>query len=102
MGRTPIHPGTILRDELKELNISARQLADIIGVPHNRLYQIIAGKRELTADTALRLSRYFSTSPEFWMNLQDIYELDVARQKLGRDLNAIPRRAAEIPAHRSS
>jgi plasmid maintenance system antidote protein VapI len=48
-GRTPIHPGTILGDELKELDISARQLADIIGVPHNRLYQIIAGKRELTA-----------------------------------------------------
>jgi plasmid maintenance system antidote protein VapI len=71
-------------------------------VPHNRLYQIIAGKRELTADTAMRLSRYFSTSPEFWMNLRDIYELDVARQKLGKDLNAIPRRATEISAHRSS
>jgi addiction module HigA family antidote len=59
MARTPIHPGLILSDELEELDMSARELAAVLEVPPNRLYQIIAGKRDLTADTALRLARYF-------------------------------------------
>lgn len=90
--RTPIHPGKILGDELKELDISARRLAEIIDVPPNRLYQIINGKRELTADTALRLARYFGTSDEFWLNLQKLYDLDLARQRIGSGLKGIPRR----------
>lgn len=97
MTRTPIHPGLILADELKELDISARALAESIDVPPNRLYQIIAGKRELTADTALRLARYFGTSEEFWLNLQKIYDLDLARRKIGSDLKSIrPRSHATI------
>jgi addiction module HigA family antidote len=92
MARTPIHPGEILSDELKELNLSARDLATALSVPANRLYQIIAGKRSLTADTALRLARYFGTSPEFWMNLQTIYELDLARQLSGAAIQRIPQR----------
>jgi len=91
--RTPIHPGMILGDELKELNVSPRKLAEIIDVPPNRLYQIISGRRELTADTALRLARYFGTSDEFWLNLQTLYDLDCARQKIGSRLKSIPRRA---------
>jgi addiction module HigA family antidote len=92
MARTPIHPGEVLKDELDELGMSARTLASILGVPANRMYQVLASKRSLTADTALRLARYFGTAPAFWMNLQSAYELDVARQEIGADLNRIPRR----------
>ena len=84
MARTPIHAGEILDDELKESGISAKKLANIIQVPPNRLYQILAKKRSMTADTALRLSRYFGMSADFWMNLQSAYELDLARQQLGK------------------
>lgn len=83
MARTPIHPGEILADELEETGLSAKQLADVIDVPPNRLYQILAGKRAMTADTALRLSQYFGMAAEFWMNLQSAYELDLARQEHG-------------------
>jgi addiction module HigA family antidote len=92
MARTPIHPGEILGDELKEIGLTAKKLASVIEVPPNRLYQILAGKRNLTADTALRLSRYFGTSADFWMNLQSAYELDVARQQSGKAIQRIPRR----------
>ena len=98
MARTPIHPGEILSGELAEIELSARRLAGLLAVPPNRLYQILAGKRNLTADTALRLSRYFGTSPDFWMNLQAIYELDSARQRLGKAIDHIPRRA-DTPAN---
>src|ERR1035437_7831963 len=84
MARTPIHAGEILDDELKESGISAKKLANIIQVPPNRLYQILAKKRSMTADTALRLGRYFGMSADFWMNLQSAYELDLARQQLGK------------------
>ncbi|MBA3573305.1 MAG: HigA family addiction module antidote protein, partial [Pyrinomonadaceae bacterium] len=73
MARTPIHPGEILGDELEEIGLSAKRLADLIQVPPNRLYQILSGKRNITADTALRLSQYFGTSADFWMNLQSTY-----------------------------
>jgi len=101
MSRTPIHPGEILADELEEIGLSAKTLADVIDVPPNRLYQILAGKRSMTADTALRLSRYFGTSADFWMNLQSAYELDLARQQNGKAIQRIPRRsesAAPRPA----
>ena len=92
MTRTPIHPGTILADELEELGMSARELAAVLEVPANRLYQIVAGKRNVTADTALRLARYFGMSPDFWMNLQTAYELDLARQQIGTSIKRIPPR----------
>ena len=91
MARTPIHPGEILADELEELGLSAKKLADVIAVPPNRLYQILAGKRNLTADTALRLGQYFGMSPDFWMSLQSAYELDLARRENGPEIRKIPR-----------
>ena len=94
MARTPIHPGEILADELKEINLTAKKLADVIEVPPNRLYQILAGKRNLTADTALRLSQYFGMSADFWMNLQSAYELDLARKESGKEIQRIPKRGA--------
>ena len=93
MARTPIHPGEILADELAETGLSAKKLADVIAVPPNRLYQVLAGKRNITADTALRLGRYFGTSADFWMNLQSAYELDLARQQLGKVIQRIPKRS---------
>jgi addiction module HigA family antidote len=93
MSRTPIHPGEILGDELEEIGLSAKRLADVIKVPPNRLYQLLAGKRSMTADTALRLSQYFGMSADFWMNLQSAYELDLARQQVGRAIKRIPKRS---------
>lgn len=94
MARTPIHPGEILADELKELGISAAQLARTLEVPANRISQIITGKRAVSADTALRLARYFGTTPDLWMNLQKTYDLDLARRQLGNAISHIPRRPA--------
>ena len=76
----PIHPGEILADELEEIGISAATLAEKLDVPKNRIYQIINEQRSITADTAMRLSIFFGTTAEFWLNLQKCYELDVARQ----------------------
>lgn len=92
MARTPIHPGEILADELEEIGLSAKRLADVLQVPPNRLYQLLAGKRNVTADTALRLAQYFGTSAAFWMNLQSTYELDLARQQVGKEIQRIPKR----------
>ena len=93
MAREPIHPGEFLGDELEELGVSAAELARIIHVPANRISQIIAGKRNITADTALRLGRYFGTGPRIWLNLQQAYELDLARREVGPEIESIPRRA---------
>lgn len=93
MPRTPIHPGEVLGDELEETGLSAKKLADVIHVPPNRLYQILAGKRNITADTALRLSRYLGMSADFWMNLQSAYDLDLARQQIGKAIQRIPKRS---------
>ena len=92
MPRTPIHPGKVLADELEEIGLSAKRLAGVIEVPANRLYQILSGKRSMTADTALRLGQYFGMSADFWMNLQSAYELDLARKRHGRAIQRIPRR----------
>jgi antitoxin HigA-1 len=97
MARTPIHPGEILADELEEINLTAKRLADLIEVPANRLYQILAGRRNVTADTALRLGQYFGMSPDFWMNLQSAYELDLARKQSGAAIQQLPRRTAVEP-----
>lgn len=80
----PVHPGEVLLEEfLKPLGISQYRLARDIGVPPRRINEIILGKRAVTADTALRLSRYFATSERFWLNLQAQYNLDVEKDRLG-------------------
>jgi antitoxin HigA-1 len=94
MARTPIHPGEILADELEEIGVSSAELARSLRVPANRISQLLAGKRAITADTALRLARYFGTSADLWMNLQKTYELDLARKEAGREINSIPQRKA--------
>ncbi len=72
--------------------LTAKRLADVIEVPPNRLYQLLAGERNVTADTALRLGQYFGMSADFWMNLQSAYELDLARLQVGKAIGRIPRR----------
>jgi addiction module HigA family antidote len=93
MARPPIHPGEILGDELRELGISAAELARQLHVPPNRISQILRGHRDITADTALRLGRWFGTGPQIWLNLQKAYELDVAQQQIGEALDEIEPRA---------
>lgn len=90
MARPSIHPGEILADELDELGISATQLAQQIKVPPNRISEIIRGRRGITGDTALRLGHWFQTSPEFWLNLQTSYDLRVAEETAGNEINALP------------
>ncbi len=83
----PVHPGEILKEEfLAPLEISQNKLAVSISVPPRRINEIVLGKRGITADTALRLGRYFGTTPEFWLNLQNSYELENAKEKLGSRL----------------
>jgi len=93
MARTPIHPGEILADELEKIGVTAKKLADVIEVPPNRLYRLLAGKRSITVDTALRLGRYFGMSADFWMNLQTAYDLDLARQQSGKGIHRLPTRS---------
>jgi addiction module HigA family antidote len=90
MARTPIHPGEILAEELAAAGLSAAELARLIEVPANRVSQIVAGRRAVTADTALRLGRTFGTSAELWLDLQKMYELDAARAALGASLERLP------------
>ena len=92
MARDPIHPGKFLADELAELGMSATALARILHVPPNRIYQILSGKRALTADTALRLSQWLGTSADFWMNLQKLYELRLAEQESGEEIKRTVKR----------
>ena len=89
MTRDPIHPGKFLADELEALNITPTQLAATLKVPPNRIYQLLAGKRALTADTALRLSQWLGTSAEMWLNLQKLYELRLAEQTTGEEIKRI-------------
>jgi addiction module HigA family antidote len=86
MARDPIHPGKFLADELDALEISVPELAEVLHVPANRIYQILKGQRALTADTALRLSQWLGTSAEMWLNLQKLYELRLAEQKAGEKI----------------
>ncbi|MFN3331940.1 MAG: HigA family addiction module antitoxin [Caldilinea sp.] len=83
----PVHPGEVLLEEfLKPMNLSQNRLAIDIGVDARRINEIVLGTRSVTADTALRLSRYFGTSPQFWLGLQAEYDLDVALDSLGNRL----------------
>ena len=92
----PIHPGEVLMEDFIEpLGITQHKVAVAIGVPPRRINEIVHGKRRITADTALRLSRYFGTTDLFWINLQNRYDLEVARDNLGSALDAIrPLRSA--------
>src|SRR5215831_19052889 len=85
-----IHPGEHLAEELKELNMSAAELARHLKVPTNRITTILNGQRAITGDTALRLAHFFGTSPEFWLNMHSLYELRLAQQKVGRSIKALP------------
>ncbi len=87
---TPIHPGEILQNEFIEvLGITQHRLAVAIGVPPRRINEIVHGKRRITADTALRLGRFFDTSAQFWINLQSHYDLEVELDSIGDSLEAI-------------
>ncbi|WP_282007069.1 HigA family addiction module antitoxin [Propioniciclava sinopodophylli] len=87
---TPIHPGEILMEEfLEPLQVSQNRLAVAIGVPPRRINEIVHGKRRITADTALRLARYFGTTDRFWLNLQTRYDLEVEKDNLGSTLDRI-------------
>jgi addiction module HigA family antidote len=95
--RIPIHPGEVLaEDVLAELNMSGRQLAEVLNVSPNRISEILRGRRAITADTALRLSRWLGTTPEFWLDLQQAYDLETALRESGQRIEQEiqPRQAA--------
>lgn len=92
MTRPPIHPGEILAEELDGLGITPTELSRQINVPPNRISQILAGKRSITGDTALRLGHWFGTSGQFWLNLQAAYDLRLAEQQSGPEIAALPTR----------
>jgi addiction module HigA family antidote len=85
-----IHPGEHLAEELGALDMSAAALARKLRVPTNRVTQILNGTRSITGDTALRLAHFFGTTPQFWLNLQTLYELRVAQQKSGKSIKSLP------------
>ncbi len=90
-----IHPGEILKEEfLNELGISAYRLAKDTGIPQTRISEIIKGARRVTADTALRLSRYFGNTPKFWLGLQDDYDLEEGQMAKQAELNSIKHHSA--------
>jgi addiction module HigA family antidote len=86
----PIHPGEILREEfMKPLKLSSTGLAMALRVPPQRIHELVSERRGISADTALRLSRFFDTTPTFWMGLQTVYELEVAERRKGREIATI-------------
>ena len=90
MGRSAIHPGEHLAEQLEELDMSAAELARQLGVPTNRITAIVNGQRAITGDSALRLGHFFGNSPQFWLNLQSNYELRLAQNKAGEMIHALP------------
>jgi addiction module HigA family antidote len=90
MAVTAIHPGEHLAAELDELEMSAAELARRLNVPTNRITEILNGRRAITGDTALRLAHFFGTTAEFWLNLQSLYEIRMARQKAGKSIRVLP------------
>src|SRR2546426_6302996 len=99
MARIPIHPGEVLAEDLKALDMSAAELARKLKVPTNRITEIINGQRAITGDTALRLGHFFGTSAQFWLNLQSLYELRLAEQKAGKSIRILPTLKKHAPAH---
>ena len=96
---TAIHPGEHLAEELEALGMSAAALARQLKVPTNRITGILNGQRAITGDTALRLGHFFRMSPEFWLNLQSLYELRLAEKKAGKSIRVLPRLKRQTPAH---
>jgi len=86
-----IHPGEHLAEELDALGMSAAELARKISVPTNRVTQILNGTRSISGDTALRLGHFFGTSPQFWLNLQSLYDVRIAEQKAGKTIRTLPK-----------
>ena len=91
MALTSIHPGEHLKEELKALDMSAAKLARKLNVRSNRITHILNGRRGIRGDTVLRLSHFFGTSAEFWLNLQSLYDLRLARQKAGKAIDSLPK-----------
>lgn len=96
---TAIHPGEHLAEELEELGMRAAELARQLRVPTNRITGILNGQRAVTGDTALRLGHFFGTSPQFWLNLQSLYELRLAERKAGKAIKILPTLKKQAPAH---
>ncbi len=96
---TAIHPGEHLAEELKELGMSAAELARKLDVPTNRVTGILNGQRAITGDTALRLAHFFGTSAEFWLNLQSLYEIRLAQKKAGKAIRGLPTLKRSDRAH---
>ena len=92
-----IHPGTILKERLEELGVTPTEFARQIAVPPNRVSQIIAGKRAITGDTALRFGHWFETEPQFWLNLQTQFDLAQADKETGETIRQLPTRATLQP-----
>jgi addiction module HigA family antidote len=90
MGRSAIHPGEHLAEQLEALEMSAAELSRHLGVPTNRITAILNGRRSVTGDTALRLGHFFGNSPQFWLNLQALYDLRTAENKVGSEVKALP------------
>lgn len=90
MASSAIHPGEHLAEQLEALGMSAAELGRRLRVPANRITEILNGQRAITGDTALRLGHFFHTSPEFWLNLQSIYDLRLAEQKSGEAIKSLP------------
>src|SRR5271169_5502721 len=100
MPRSAIHPGEHLAEELHALAMSAAELARQLRVPTNRITEILNGRRAITGDTALRLAHFFGTSSEFWLNLQNLYELRLAEQKAGSAIQGLPTLKPSTPVQR--
>ena len=94
-----LHPGEHLAEELKELGMSAAELARQPNVPTNRVTQILNGQRAITGDTALRLAHFFGTTAQFWLNLQSLYEIRLAEKESGRSIKALPTLKSFEQAH---
>ena len=97
MFKAVVHPGTVLGGELKELGISAATFAGLLGVPANRISEIIRGKRAITGDTALRIAHWFGMDPLFWSNLQSQYDLAQADDLIGAEIQKLPTMAMMFP-----
>ena len=99
MAIAAIHPGEQLAEELEALDMSATELARQLKVPTNRITGILNGQRAITGDTALRLGHFFGTSPQFWLNLQSLYELRLAERKAGKAIKILPTLKKQASAH---
>lgn len=99
MAAMAIHPGEHLAEELKEMGMSAAALARQLDVPTNRVTEILNGRRGITGDTALRLAHFFGTTPQFWLNLQSLYEVRLAEKRSGKSIKVLPTLKSVEHAH---